>query len=43
MTAGARSFFSKVLDAVGAEPEERYKSLERGLCETLAVGRTFGK
>ncbi len=43
MTAGARSFFSKVLDAVGAEPEERYKNLEKDLRETLAVGRTFGK
>ncbi len=41
MTAGARSFFSKVLDAVGAEPEERYKDLEKGLLETLAVGRTY--
>jgi alkylhydroperoxidase family enzyme len=43
MTAGARSFFSKVLDAVGAEPEERYENLEKGLRETLAVGRTFSK
>ena len=43
MAAAARSFFSKVLDAVGAEPEERYKNLEKGLRETLAVGRTFDK
>ena len=40
MTAGARSFFSKVLDAVGAEPETRYDALlEEGLRVTLAVGR----
>ena len=40
MTAGARSFFSKVLDAVGAEPERRYEALlEEGLRVTLSVGR----
>lgn len=40
MTAGARSFFSKVLDAVGAEPEGRYEALlEEGLRVTLTVGR----
>ncbi len=43
LTAGARSFFSKVLDAVGAEPDERYRELEKGLRETLTVGRPFGK
>jgi hypothetical protein len=44
MTAGARSLFSKVLDAVGAEPEKRYEAfLEESLHETLAVGRTLGK
>jgi alkylhydroperoxidase family enzyme len=43
MTAGARSFFSKVIDAVGAEPEERYENLEKSLRGTLAVGRTFGE
>ena len=41
MTAGARSFFSKVLDAVGAEPE-RYETLEHGLRQTLTVGRPSG-
>ena len=40
MTVGARSFFSKVLDAVGAEPEMRYEALlEEGLRVTLSVGR----
>ena len=41
MTAGARSFFSKVLDAVGAEPDDRYHELEKDLRETLTVGRPF--
>lgn len=42
MTTGARSFFSKVLDAVGAEPEKRYDTLlEQGLRETLRVGRVL--
>jgi alkylhydroperoxidase family enzyme len=44
MTAGARSLFSKVLDAVGAEPEKRYNTLlEAGLRETLTVGRVLDK
>ncbi len=43
MTAGARSFFSKVLDAVGAEPESYEALLEGGLRETLTVGRTVGE
>ncbi len=43
MTAAARSFFSKVLDAVGAEPDERYRGLEEGLRQTLTVGRPFRK
>ena len=43
MTAGARSFFSKVLDTVGAEPEKRYEALlEDGLRVTLTVGRPLG-
>ena len=43
MTAGARSLFSKVLDAVGAEPERRYEALlEEGLRVTLTVGRPLG-
>jgi alkylhydroperoxidase family enzyme len=39
MTAGARSFYSKVLDAVGAEPDARYNEMESPLRETLTVGR----
>ncbi len=41
MTVGARSFFSRVLDAVGAEPDERYNELEPNLREALTVGRPF--
>lgn len=43
MTAGARSFFSKVLDAVGAEPDERYDDLEPNLRNALTVGRPLEK
>jgi uncharacterized peroxidase-related enzyme len=42
LTAAARAFFSKTLDAVGAEPDEVFMGLEDGLRETLAVGRPFG-
>lgn len=42
-TAGARSFFSKVLDAVGADPDDRYNELEEDLRETLTVGRPVAK
>jgi alkylhydroperoxidase family enzyme len=41
LTAAARSFFSKVLDAVGAEPDAKYQDLEQPLRETLTVGRKF--
>ena len=42
MTAAARSFFSKVLDASGAEPEESYQKMEESLLKTLTVGRRPG-
>lgn len=38
-TATARCFFSKTLDALGAEPDEIYLTLERELRQTLTVGR----
>jgi hypothetical protein len=38
-TATARCFFSKTLDALGAEPDEIYMGLEDDLRETLTVGR----
>jgi uncharacterized peroxidase-related enzyme len=41
LTAAARSFLSKVLDAVGAEPDDWYMDLEPDLRQTLTVGRPF--
>ena len=38
-TATARCFFSKTLDALGAEPDEVYMELEEKLRETLTIGR----
>lgn len=37
--AAARSFFSKVLDGVGAQPDAKYAELDAPLRETLTVGR----
>lgn len=39
--ASARCFFSKVLDATGAEPDPLYAGLEPGLQQVLAGGRPF--
>jgi uncharacterized peroxidase-related enzyme len=39
LTAAARCFFSKTLDALGAEPDAKYSALEPGLRDTLTVGR----
>ena len=39
LTAAARCFFSKTLDALGAQPDARYSALEPGLRDTLTVGR----
>jgi uncharacterized peroxidase-related enzyme len=41
LAAAARCFFSKVLDAVGAEPDRRYARLDPALRETLTVGRAI--
>jgi len=41
LAASARNFFSKVLDAVGAEPDAAYLDLEPELREALARGRPF--
>ena len=40
-TATARCFFSKTLDALGAEPDEAYLGLEEALRQTLTVGRSI--
>jgi uncharacterized peroxidase-related enzyme len=37
--AAARSFFSKVLDALGVEPDARFGTLEPELRDALTVGR----
>jgi uncharacterized peroxidase-related enzyme len=39
----ARSFFSKTLDALSAEPDDKYMGLSPELREALAVGRPFGE
>ncbi len=39
LAAAARSFFSKALDALGAEPDEALRHMEGSLSRTLAVGR----
>jgi uncharacterized peroxidase-related enzyme len=43
LAAAARSFLSKVLDAVGVEPDEWYLDMPDELRHTLAVGRSFGE
>jgi uncharacterized peroxidase-related enzyme len=39
LAATARCFFSKTLDALGAEPDDAYWDLEPGLRDALTVGR----
>jgi uncharacterized peroxidase-related enzyme len=39
VAAAARCFFSKSIDALGAEPDSAYRSLEPALREQLTVGR----
>jgi uncharacterized peroxidase-related enzyme len=41
LTAAAQSFFSEVLDALGAEPNRAYSELPPELREALAIGRPF--
>jgi uncharacterized peroxidase-related enzyme len=41
LAASARGFFSRVLDAVGAEPDAVYLDLEPDLRAALAKGRSF--
>lgn len=42
LAAAARSFYSKVLDAMGAEPDPVYMEMDERLRAALAVGRPFG-
>lgn len=39
LAAAARNFYSKVLDAVGAEPDAIYLNMEDSLRRALTVGR----
>lgn len=39
LATAARNFFSRVLDAVGAEPDAVYRELPDGLRDALTVGR----
>ncbi len=38
-TAAARSFFTKLLDALGSEPDSAFLSLNEGLRRSLTIGR----
>jgi hypothetical protein len=39
LAAGVRCFFSKVLDATGAQPDHRFAALEPAFRDALTVGR----
>ena len=39
--AAARCFFSKVLDGVGAEPDQVFSNIDENVRRALAVGRPF--
>jgi hypothetical protein len=39
LAATARCFFSKTLDAVGAEPDSSYMQMDSDLRQALTVGR----
>lgn len=41
LAAALRNFFSKALDALGAEPDDVYRQLEPELVDALAAGRPF--
>jgi alkylhydroperoxidase family enzyme len=43
LAAGFRAMFSKVLDAVGAEPDVEYLNLEPSFAQVLTVGRPLSK
>jgi uncharacterized peroxidase-related enzyme len=41
LTAAARCFFSKTLDALGVEPDAKYADLDPGVRDVLTVGRAI--
>ena len=42
-TAAARSFFTKILDSLGSEPDASFRKIENPLREALTVGRPIGE
>ena len=42
-TAAARSFFTKILDSLGAEPDVSYLAMDQSLRRTLTVGRPIAR
>jgi len=42
LAAAARNFYSKLLDAIAAEPDAAYLKMEDDLRRVLTVGRPFG-
>jgi alkylhydroperoxidase family enzyme len=43
VAAAARCFFSKVLDGLGTQADEKYSALEPGLRDALTVGRPIAE
>jgi alkylhydroperoxidase family enzyme len=43
LTATARCFFSKTLDALGVEPDVKYADLDPDVRDVLTVGRAIAK
>jgi len=43
LAAAARCFFSKALDALGAEPDAKYASMDPALRDALTVGRAIAE
>ena len=43
LAAAARCFFSKTLDAIGAEPDAKYADMDPALRDTLTVGRAIAE
>jgi uncharacterized peroxidase-related enzyme len=43
LAAAVRAFFSKTIEALGAEPDPKYAELEPGLRDTLTVGRAIAR
>jgi uncharacterized peroxidase-related enzyme len=43
LAAAARCFFSKTLDALGAQPDAKYSELDPDLRDTLTVGRPIAR